>query len=363
MMKYETFRDLLFKLEPEQAHHLTLQLLRLAGSVAPVRGILRRAFAAPQKPVELFGLKFANQVGLAAGYDKDGVALQGLGTLGFGHIEMGTVTSRPQPGNPKPRVFRLVPDEGVINRMGFPSLGTEFAQTQLDPGLGRGALEKISGFAVGKKKKPNEYPFVLGVNIGKNKETPNEEAVMDYLSLLQNFAPYADYIAINVSSPNTAGLRNLQGKKELAGLLNALHDQRLLEEAALKKRLPVLVKIAPDLDDAGLEDAVGAIVDAKMDGIICSNTTVRRDGLSSSAASESGGLSGKPLTALSDEVLRKVVRMVDGRVPVVGVGGIMDANDAKRKLDLGASLVQIYTGMIYHGPGLVQQICRQLANG
>ena len=361
-MNYSTIRDLLFNLEPEQAHHLTLQLLRLAGAIPPVRGVLRRLYAAPHQPVEVFGLKFNNRVGLAAGYDKDGEALVGLGTLGFGHIEMGTVTSRPQPGNPKPRVFRLIEDEAVINRMGFPSKGTEYAQARLNPNLTKNAMERISGFDVRKAKKIPTYPFVLGINIGKNKDTPNEEAVLDYLSLLQNFARYADYIAINVSSPNTAGLRSLQGRQQLSLLLKSLHDQRKMEEISHKKKLPLLVKIAPDLSEAELEDAVGVIVDEKMDGIIATNTTIGRTGLSSAKRDEIGGLSGKPLTKLSDDMLEKVVKLAQGRVPVVGVGGIMDEADAQRKLDLGASLVQVYTGLIYRGPGLVKRINKALVS-
>lgn len=359
-MNYRTLRDLLFRLEPEQAHQLTIQILRFAGAVPPLRGILRMIYQTPEKPIDLFGLKFANRVGLAAGYDKDGLALAGLGTLGFGHIEMGTVTSRPQDGNPKPRVFRLVEDEGVINRMGFPSLGTEFAQARLNPALAKSAMERISGFNVGKAKKPPKFPFILGVNIGKNKETPNEEAVLDYLSLLQNFAPFADYIAINVSSPNTAGLRSLQGRQELTRLLGALHDQRKLEEGAKKRKLPLLVKIAPDLTEVELEDAVGVILEQRMDGIIATNTTLERRGLGSPHRMEAGGLSGKPLTSLSDRVLGKVVKLVAGRLPVIGVGGIMNPDDAQRKIDLGASLVQVYTGLIYHGPDLVRQINRSL---
>ena len=360
-MNYEMIRDQLFKMEPEEAHALTLRALKLAGAVPPARWLLEAYFRAPQKPVTVMGLQFKNQVGLAAGYDKDGAALAGLGTLGFGHIEMGTVTSRPQPGNPQPRVFRLVPEQGVINRMGFPSLGTEFAQGQLNPNLQKGMLERVSGFGGKRAKKLPVWPFVLGVNIGKNKQTPNEEAVLDYLSLLQNFAPYADYIAINISSPNTAGLRDLQGREELTRLLRAMHQQRQLEEVPRKKRLPLAVKIAPDLTDAQLEDAVGVIIEQKMDAIIATNTTISRPGLTSALAGETGGLSGAPLRPLSDAMLKKTARLVNGRIPIIGVGGILTPQDAQRKLDLGASLLQVYTGLIYRGPGLVKEICQALA--
>jgi dihydroorotate dehydrogenase len=358
---YKSIRSLLFTLDPETAHHLTLQLVRLAGIVPPSRWLLQAVFAPPAKPVEVFGLKFKNPVGLAAGYDKDGVAIPGLAALGFGHIEIGTITSRPQPGNPEPRVFRLVEDEAVINRMGFPSLGSEFVQKQLNPALAQGFLERLAGIPFRKARfirRPRTT--ILGINLGKNKDTPNEEAVFDYLSLLQSFAPWADYLAINVSSPNTVGLRSLQGRDALEGLLKELHIQRKIEAERLKKSIPLLVKLAPDLTDQELDDAVGVIIDTGMDGIIATNTTLAREGLRSTHRAESGGLSGKPLTGLSDAVLAQIVKKVGGRIPVVGVGGIMSPDDAKRKLDLGAALVQVYTGMIYAGPGFVKEIVRSL---
>lgn len=362
MSFYDHIRNQLFRLAPETAHALTLQTLSLAGKTLPSRLLLEALFSAPQKPVEVFGLIFKNPVGLAAGYDKDGIAIRGLGALGFGHVEIGTVTPRPQPGNPKPRVFRLVEDQALINRMGFPSRGTEFVQLHLDSNLGRSPFERISGIPARhpKNRKKTDFGFILGVNLGKNKDTPNEEAVFDYLSLLQNYAATADYLTINVSSPNTEGLRSLQGREALQSLLSNLNSQRRLEEARLKKRLPLLVKLAPDLSQGELEDAVGVILETGMDGIVATNTTLSRDGLRSPLASESGGLSGKPLASLSDAVLEKVVKLAGGRIPVVGVGGIMTAEDARRKLDLGASLVQVYTGLIYAGPGLVKNIVKSL---
>jgi dihydroorotate dehydrogenase len=351
----------LFRLQPETAHQLTLQLVRLAGIVPPSRWLLQALFAPPEKPVEAFGLKFKNPVGLAAGYDKDGIAISGLAALGFGHVEIGTITPRPQPGNPQPRVFRLIEDQAVINRMGFPSRGSEFVQIQLNPTLARGFFEQLMGISLRKKPfVPQPCAAILGINLGKNKETPNEEAVFDYLSLLQSFAPLADYLAINVSSPNTVGLRSLQGREALEALLTQLHLQRKIEQEHLKKRIPLLVKLAPDLSDQELEEAVGVILATGMDGIIATNTTLAREGLGSSYRTETGGLSGKPLTAWSDVVLSKVVKMVGGRIPVVGVGGIMNPEDAKRKLDLGATLVQVYTGLIYAGPGLVKKIVRKI---
>lgn len=361
MSLYQPFRSLLFKLEPETAHNLTLQLVRLAGILEPARWLLNALFSAPLKPVEAFGLKFKNPLGLAAGYDKDGIAFRGLAALGFGHIEIGTVTSRPQPGNPQPRVFRLLEDEAVINRMGFPSRGTEYVQIQLNPALADGVWERVTGIPMRRRRKSSKpRDSILGVNLGKNKDTPNEEAVYDYLALLQNFAPLADYLTINVSSPNTLGLRSLQGREALQVLLTHLNTQRNIEQTRYQKKLPLLVKLAPDLSELELDEAVGVIVDTGMDGVIATNTTLARDGLSSALRTETGGLSGKPLTRLSDDVLNRVLSRVAGRIPVVGVGGIMSAEDARRKLDLGAKLLQVYTGLIYAGPGLVKEIVTKI---
>jgi len=358
---YPLIRPLIFKLQPETAHHLTLQLIRLAGLVPPARWLLEALYTPPEKPVEAFGLKFKNPVGLAAGYDKDGVAIRGLAALGFGHVEIGTVTPRPQPGNPQPRVFRLVEDEAVINRMGFPSQGSEYVQGQLNPNLSRGPLEWLIGVPDRRKRRfLPRHKTILGINLGKNKETPNEEAVFDYLALLQSFAPLADYLAINVSSPNTVGLRNLQSREALGELLKHLDAQRRLEQEQLKKRIPLLVKLAPDLSPTELDEALEVILSTGMDGVIVTNTTLRREGLRSSQQAETGGLSGRPLTALSDLVLSQVAKKVDGKIPVIGVGGVMSPEEAQRKLDLGATLVQVYTGMIYAGPGLVKEIVKKI---
>jgi dihydroorotate dehydrogenase len=361
---YRSIRTQLFRLKPETAHQLTLNAIRLAGDFPLSNLILRLLFYAPSKPVQAFGLTFKNPVGLAAGYDKDALAIKGLSTLGFGHVEVGTVTPRPQPGNPQPRVFRLVEDDAVINRMGFPSKGSEYVQTQLNPLLKIGWFERNFGIQPrGQKRKRmvvRKGDSVLGVNIGKNKDTPNEEAVLDYLELLQNFAPYADYLAINISSPNTVGLRQLQGRDALHGLLTHLHDQRKLEEQRLEKRVPLLVKLAPDLTESELYDAVDVILSTNMDGIIATNTTLARDGLRSEHQGETGGLSGSPLRLRSEAVLGQIVKRVDGKLPIVSVGGIHSPEDAKKRLALGASLVQVYTGLIYEGPGLVKQIVKSL---
>jgi dihydroorotate dehydrogenase len=357
---YSRLRPLLFRLEPERAHALTLNALHRAGNFKPAKWLLSQIYKSPAKPVRAFGLTFKNPVGLAAGYDKDGIAIHGLAALGFGHVEIGTVTPNPQPGNPSPRIFRLLEDEAVINRMGFPSRGSEFVQMHLNPSLQLNVIERFIGFDPRKRKIQKTSNIILGVNLGRNKNTPNEQAVLDYLALLQNFAAYADYLAINVSSPNTAGLRELQGRAALESLLGQLHKQRLLEQNHHQKRLPILVKLAPDLTDFELNDAIEAILNSKMDGVIVTNTTLAREGLRSEHQGESGGLSGKPLAVKSEAVLRQTVKKINGEIPVVSVGGIMNPEDAKRRLDMGAALVQIYTGLIYRGPGLVREILRHI---
>lgn len=336
-MIYSLVRPLLFRLDPETAHQFTLQTLRVAGNFPLSNWVLRQIYKTPFKPVQAFGLTFKNPVGLAAGYDKDGVAIRGLAALEFGHLEIGTVTLKPQPGNLKPRVFRLVEDEAVINRMGFPSRGAEFvARRLLCSALGAN--------------------IILGVNLGKNKDTPLEEAAKDYVELMKVFAPLADYLTINISSPNTIGLRRLQGRGMLEGLLGAIRDARY----TLHVTRPVLVKLSPDLNDEELDDAVGVILDKGMDGVIATNTTLAREGLRSRYRGESGGLSGSPLRVRSEAVLSRAVKLVDGRVPIVSAGGIMNPADARKRLALGASLVQVYTGLIYRGPGLVGEIVRSL---
>jgi dihydroorotate dehydrogenase len=353
---YSLFRPLLFKLDPETAHHLTLQLIRL-GAIQPFNFFLRMMFAAPRKPVEAFGLHFPNPVGLAAGYDKDGIAIRGLATLGFGHIEIGTVTPLPQQGNPKPRVFRLVEDEAVINCMGFPGKGSESVVSSLRRAAQRRRINFLTGApSTSVTQRPSSV--ILGVNLGKNKQTPNEEAIFDYLALLQKFSLLADYLAINVSSPNTVGLRRLQGRAALENLLTQLAHQRRMEQTKLEKRIPLLVKLAPDLDNAELDDALEVILRTGMDGVIATNTTLGREGLKSKYREETGGLSGSPLRVRSEALLSSAIKRLDGRIPIISVGGIMCPDDAKRRLDMGAALVQVYTGMIYAGPGLIRKIIR-----
>jgi dihydroorotate dehydrogenase len=360
---YQFLRPLLFRLEPEVAHQLTLRALRIAGNVSPLKRLLTRFNRSPSKPVQTFGLTFKNPVGLAAGYDKDAVAVRGLDALGFGHVEVGTVTPKPQPGNPRPRLFRLVEDEAVINRLGFPSRGSEFVQKRLDPFLRQSLPENFFGSIPFSRRlvarRIEKGDLILGINLGKNKGTPNEDAVLDYLELLQNFAPYGDYLAINISSPNTAGLRQLQGRAALEALLNPLDLQRKLEEQKLKKKIPLLVKLAPDLSAAELDEAIDVILSTNMDGIIATNTTLARGGLRSNYREEDGGLSGSPLRVRSEAALRQILARLEGRIPVISVGGIMTPEDAKRRLDMGAALIQVYTGLIYQGPGLVKKILEQ----
>jgi dihydroorotate dehydrogenase len=334
-----------FRMNPETAHHLTVNMLRLAGAVPLVVPILQRVFASHYSgpPVKAFGLTFPNPVGLAAGYDKEGEAIPGLASLGFGHIEIGTITPRAQPGNPAPRVFRIPAEEAVINRMGFPNRGA-------DPVVA--CLRKLAG-------ESGVYGgAVLGVNLGKNKVTPLEKAAEDYTSLIRSFAPVAGYLAINVSSPNTPDLRKLQSRAALEALLGEVSHQRQALLPMLNRPLPILVKLAPDLSWSEIDDAMAAIEATGMDGVIATNTTLSRTGLHSPLGSQDGGLSGAPLRSLSTEIIRYIVKQ--SHLPVVGVGGIMNPQDACEKLDAGAVLIQLYTGMIFAGPGLVQTILNTL---
>ena len=335
---YHALRPLIYRLPPEQAHTITLALLRFSGALPPISALLRALFrpARPGPEVRVFGLNFANPLGLAAGYDKDGLGWRGLAALGFGHLELGTVTPRPQPGNPPPRLFRLVEDQAVINRMGFNNRGAAFLASRLQG--------------------PRPAGLVLGVNIGKNKTTPVEEAAQDYLTLLRAFAPLADYLTVNISSPNTPGLRSLQSRQALEGLLRPLAQEKAACSSQLGRPVPVLVKLAPDLSDDELEDALAVIQETGMDGIILTNTTITRPSLKSPYAAESGGLSGAPLRSLSLRVVQTVARRVEGRLPIIASGGILSAQDVQSRLEAGASLVQLYTGMIYEGPALVKKI-------
>jgi dihydroorotate dehydrogenase len=319
---------------------MTLRAMQLAGDIRPVNVLLRSIYRIPNLPVQAFGINFINPIGLAAGYDKDGLGWRGLASLGFGHIEIGTVTPKPQPGNPRPRLFRLREDHALINRMGFPGMGSEFV------------LKQIS--------RPHPQNLVLGLNIGKNKDTPLDTAIQDYLYLLRLFANHADYMTINVSSPNTVGLRQLQERQALNQLCQQLCVERELISLKADRRIPILVKLSPDLSDPQLDDALDVIIRNQMDGVIATNTTISRDGLAATIAREEGGLSGGPLFQRSLTMVGKIQKLTDGKLPVIGVGGISDANGVQKMMDAGAILVQIYTGLVYQGPGLVKRILNEL---
>jgi dihydroorotate dehydrogenase len=342
---YGKLKPLLFRSDPERVHNLILGLMRAAGFVSPVRKILRDIYGQEtSRPVPFAGLLFPNPVGLAAGYDKNGTAWRGLSCLGFGHIEVGTVTPQPQAGNPKPRIFRFPNQEGIINRMGFPGKGASFAARMIDP----------PGCS------PERDQIILGINIGKNKDTPNETAFEDYLACLRLFYDRVDYFAVNVSSPNTLGLRELQGKEFLNDLLQKLIVERDKLRSSLNKPLPLFVKLSPDLSDQELDDALEAISGSSADGVIATNTTIQRENLLISDPGIQGGLSGKPLKDLSTSLIRKIHRRTAGRLPIIGVGGISSVEDAQEKLDAGAGLVQVYSGLIFKGPDLVRELVKNL---
>jgi dihydroorotate dehydrogenase len=299
----------------------------------------------PGKPVRFCGLEFPNVLGIAAGFDKGVRTARGLALLGFGHVEVGTLTPRPQAGNPRPRVFRLPANEAVINRMGFPNEGVDAAVARLR------ALAAL----------PNRG-FRIGVSLGKQKETPLADAAGDYLEVMNKTWEHADYLAVNISSPNTPGLRELQGGRYLGELLTSLREANddLARRHAVRSRPPLLVKIAPDLSDAELEEILGNVTEAGIDGIIATNTTLQRDGLSGPHATEAGGLSGVPLRARSTAIIRQITKLTGGKLPVIGVGGVSTAADVREKLDAGATLIQIYTGLVYQGPGMAGKILRDL---
>ena len=340
MRTYPLIRSLLFRLKPEVAHNLTLQVLRVAGGISLINSLLSRTYQASSKPVEVFGIRFANPIGLAAGYDKDGLGWKGLACLGFSHVEIGTVTPRPQAGNPKPRLFRLPEQKALINRMGFPGRGAEFVRQQISI------------------QRPKN--LVLGVNIGKNKDTPLETAEQDYLFLLDYFAGYADYLTINVSSPNTVGLRQLQERDALDRLLKSVTEERARILSNGTRTIPLLVKLSPDLTDSQLDDALDVITRNRIDGVIATNTTLAREGVRSPLANEAGGLSGVPIFELSLAMVGKISRRTSGNLPVIGVGGIINATGVLKMMDAGAKLVQIYTGLLYEGPTLIKRILLDL---
>ncbi len=350
MNVYPFVKKLLFLLDAETAHEWSLKAMALLDRIGLLRPVLFflgvHLHSKKDHSIELMGLRFPNPVGLAAGLDKNAQYIRVLEKCGFGFIEVGTVTPLPQAGNDKPRMFRLQADHAIINRMGFNNDGVDVL------------LEKVKHY-----RKPAVQPSCLiGINIGKNKITPLENAVADYLICLRKVYPYADYVTLNISSPNTPGLRQLQYGDGLKDLLTQLKEQQAELAAQSGRYVPLLVKIAPDLEDSDLPEMAQAMIAAGIDGVIVSNTTNSRPAslTDKKQAAETGGLSGAPLTSLADEILIKLVDELQGRIPVIAVGGIMSAADAKRKLEFGASLVQIYTGFIYTGPALVTQILEKL---
>ncbi len=332
-------KPFLFLLSPEKAHHVTLFLLKIGLAFPGLNYCIRRSFVLknPKLQRNLLGLTFANPVGLAAGFDKDGQHFEAMAALGFGFVEIGTVTPKPQPGNPKPRLFRLTTDGGLINRMGFNNEGVDVLVKRL------------------KKKKPSK--LIIGGNIGKNKTTPNEEATSDYQYCFEALFPYVDYFVINVSSPNTPGLRELQEKEPLLHLLSVLQNINL-QQATPK---PILLKISPDLSTDQLDDIVEIVQKTGISGIIATNTTIHREGLlADTTALGAGGLSGKPLRKRATEIIRYLHHKSAGNFIIIGVGGISSPADALEKLQAGASLIQVYTGLVFEGPALVKKINRAL---
>ncbi len=335
---YKFVRKLLFLLPPETAHHVSLGALSLFHKL----GLLK--FFTPEnmeKPVEVMGIKFPNRIGLAAGLDKNGEYIEALSALGFGFIEIGTVTPRPQPGNPAPRLFRLPEAGAIINRMGFNNKGIDYLIEQVDAA------------------RENGFDGIIGINIGKNFDTAVEDATADYLEGLRKAYPYASYITINISSPNTPGLRDLQYGKELNKLLAALKAEQMRLVSDYRVYKPIAIKVAPDLTDEEIKGIAEAVLDNQMDALIATNTTLSREAVKGMAhGDEAGGLSGAPVRDMSTKTIASFHAILQDRIPIIGVGGISSASDARAKLEAGASLLQVYTGLIYQGPGLVKELLR-----
>ncbi len=336
-MLYSSLRALLFKCEPELAHQLALNGLDLAERL----GAMGLAPAASGRPVTVMGIDFPNAVGLAAGLDKNAEHIDGLGALGFGFLEVGTVTPRPQPGNPRPRLFRIPEHDAIINRMGFNNQGVDYLLQQVEN---------------------SRYDGVLGINIGKNVDTPVESATADYLYCLRRVYSRASYVTVNLSSPNTPGLRKLQYGDALNALLDALKTEQLRLAGFYGRYVPIAVKIAPDMTGDEVRTVAQALAEYRMDAVIATNTTLSREGVAgSSLAQEAGGLSGAPVRDASTRVIGELAAELQGRLPIIGVGGILSGQDAQAKIRAGASLVQLYTGFIYRGPALVREVVRTLA--
>jgi dihydroorotate dehydrogenase len=336
-MLYDLIRPLLFRMDAERAHRLTLQSLDAAHRLG-----LLRLFGGMSvcQPRQIMGLSFPNAVGLAAGMDKNGAHINALAALGFGFIEVGTVTPRPQPGNPRPRLFRIPEAQGIINRFGFNNDGVDVL------------IENVrrSGFR-----------GILGINVGKNFDTPIEQATDDYLICLRKVYPYASFVTVNISSPNTKNLRQLQDKEALEKLLSALKQEQAILADQHGRYVPIALKIAPDLETLQIVEIADLLLAYKMDAVIATNTTLSRDGVKGLPnADEAGGLSGAPVRLKSTAVIRQLSLALGEDIPIIGVGGIMEGLDAEEKIRAGASLVQVYSGLVYRGPGLVREICETL---
>ncbi|MBD0381090.1 quinone-dependent dihydroorotate dehydrogenase [Paenibacillus sedimenti] len=333
-------KPIFFRMDPEKAHHLIIDSLSAVGAFPGGKQLLKAMWGVNYSPLlaqNLWGIEFANPIGLAAGLDKNAKAVKGFSQLGFGFMEVGTITPKPQPGNEQPRLFRLPEDHALINRMGFNNVGVEEMARNLQK--------------VGKRHIP------VAINIGKNKMTPNEQAEEDYRACIRALYTYGDFFVVNISSPNTPDLRNLQHGNDLCRLLDAVTDEmQIQQEKHRHPGKPVLVKIAPDLTDEELELTAKTIKDSGVSGIIATNTTLSRDGLQNANKEQAGGLSGKPLTRRSTEVISRVYRLTDGKLPIIGSGGIFSAQDAYDKIRAGASLVEVYTALIYEGPGLLSRL-------
>ncbi len=338
---YQSLRDLLFLLPPELSHDVALTAMRWGERF----GITERFVHPIFQPATVMGLRFRNRIGLAAGLDKNGRCAPGLLAMGFGFVEVGTVTPRPQSGNPKPRLFRLTDDAAIINRMGFNNSGAQAMASRLR--IDRTRIDQPGA--------------LIGVNIGKNKDTPNDRAVDDYSSCLGTLHSVADYVTVNISSPNTPGLRDLQEASALRALLGALRTQCNELDQASGRRVPLLAKLSPDLDEAALTGIAQVLMEVRMDGVIATNTTISRPpGIDPRQGAQAGGLSGAPLAPLALALVASLARVLGGNLPIIGVGGIHDVAGARAMIDAGASLVQIYTGFIYEGPILVRDIARSL---
>ena len=337
-MFYSAIRKVLFQFDAETIHEFTINGLKRTGAT-PLNGFYKQDVA--NKPVNVMGIDFPNPVGLAAGLDKNGECVDAFGAMGFGFVEVGTVTPRPQPGNEKPRIFRLPEANAVINRMGFNNKGVDYLVSQV---------------------RAAKFKGVLGINIGKNKDTPEENAKDDYIHCMRKVYNFSSYITVNISSPNTPGLRALQYGEALDNLLSALKDEQKLLSKQYGKYVPIAVKIAPDLNEEEVASIAQSLIDNDIDGVIATNTTLSREGVEGlEHGDEQGGLSGAPVKDKSTTVIKLLAKALDNKLPIIGVGGIASSEDANEKLVAGASLVQVYTGFIYQGPPLVKQIVNGLA--